>query len=106
MVRLHRSWRMICLLACKGAALSLVALVLLLAFSTAEEFHTYTLHKGSSPSRPLQIGSFTTNARLVQGPGLACSWQSLIATASNGSPVGIQLRPLFALRLDQPTGDR
>jgi hypothetical protein len=105
-VRLRRTWRMISLLARTGVMLGLIALVLLPVFSTADDFHTCTLYKVPSPSRPLQVGAFTTGARLVQGPCLACYWQSLIGTASSGSPLGVKLQPLSILPLGQPTGDR
>ena len=105
-MRVLRSWRMVSLLARKGAALSLLALVLLPAVSTADDFHTCALHGLSLRFRTPQLYTPSTEANPGPEPCLACYWQSVTDTAGVSGQLWVELQLVGALSTGQPTAEQ
>jgi hypothetical protein len=105
-VRLLRSRQRIPLLARKVAAVGFIALLLLPAFSTAEDFHTWALHRVSSTSHLTQLGDQSSDKRSYQDACFACHWQSITDTAGVIDPFHIDLALLYLLTVGQSTTEQ
>src|SRR5262245_58152369 len=97
-------WRALYRPARKVGVYSLIALVLLPACSTADDFHTCTLHRLSFIRRSVQFSPAVSSDQLDPTECLACQWQ----VVSDAIPVvrscriELQLLHSLTIELDNP----